>query len=95
LPKEVIRNAIFGDGHFLGSDQALSVMQSEYIYPQVGDRLNPNDWEDAGSLDAKARAQEIVKQALATHLPTHIYHEIDSKIRQNFDIKIPIESMRA
>ena len=95
LSKEVIKNTIFGDGHFLGSDQTLSVMQTEYIYPKVGDRLNPNDWKDAGSLDAKARAHEVVKETLATHFPTHISHEMDAKIRENFDIRIPIENMRA
>ncbi|MDH3193360.1 MAG: trimethylamine methyltransferase family protein [Acidimicrobiia bacterium] len=95
LAKEVIRDTIFGAGHFLGSDQTLSVMQSEYIYPAVGDRQNPSDWQEAGSKDAKDRAHEIVRQTLSTHFPTHVSHETDDKIRATFDIKIPIEHTRA
>ncbi len=94
LSKDVIRDTIFGAGHFLGSDQTLSVMQSEYIYPAVGDRQNPSDWQEAGSKDAKERAYEIVRHTLRTHFPTHISHETDDRIRATFDIKIPVEEVR-
>ena len=29
-------------GHYLGSDHTLAVMQSEYLYPEVGNRFSPN-----------------------------------------------------
>lgn len=94
LAKEVIIDTIFGEGHFLGSDQTLSVMQTEYIYPEVGDRLNPNDWKDAGGMEVKERAHEVVKQTLRTHFPTHVSHNVDDKIRAAFDIKIPQPEVR-
>ena len=36
---EVIRaTCLEGSGHYLGSDQTLSLMQTEYIYPTLADR---------------------------------------------------------
>ena len=34
--------------HYLGSDLTISVMQSEYIFPDLSDRDSPNDWADMG-----------------------------------------------
>ena len=37
-----------GPGHYLGSDQTLALMQTEYIYPTVGNRMSPKEWNEAG-----------------------------------------------
>jgi len=77
-----------GHGHYLGSDKTLEVMQSEYIYPDFGDRTSPTVWADAGKpvmLDlAIAKRDEI----LATHFPKHISDETDALIRERFPIKL-------
>ena len=78
-----------GEGHYLGSGQTLSVMQSEYIYPDFGDRSSPTEWADAGEPimleQAIARRDEI----LSTYFPRHISDEIDAKIREKFPITLP------
>ena len=75
-----------GEGHYLGSDETLKVMQSEYIYPDFSDRNSPNVWEEAGKpvlLDAAiARRDEI----LAAPHPKHISDATDAKLREDFPI---------
>ena len=40
-----------GAGHYLGHDQTLALMRSEYHYPPLSDRASPADWEQAGARD--------------------------------------------
>ena len=86
---EVIKDVINGPGHFLGHAQTLDVMQTEYVYPLVGDRLSPDDWKDAGSLDVRQRANKVVKEILDGPAPTHISADSDSLIREMFPIHLP------
>ena len=94
LASQVIRDVIAGEGHFLGHEQTLRVMQQEYVYPQIGDRLSPDDWWDAGGLSASDRAHEYVVQTLASHFPGHVPPEVDERIRERFPIRLPVESVR-
>ena len=34
-----------GPGHYLGSDQTLKLMQTEYIYPNTANRMSPEGME--------------------------------------------------
>ena len=83
-----------GVGHYLGSDKTLAVMQSEYIYPELGDRERPVTWEEAGSPDIRERARARVKQTLSTHYPDYIDPAVDAKIRDAFDIRLAAEDMK-
>ena len=38
-----------GPEHFLGHDATLSRMESDYVYPEVGNRLTPAEWKELGS----------------------------------------------
>jgi trimethylamine--corrinoid protein Co-methyltransferase len=90
LSTEAMREVVFGAGHFLGHEQTLSMMQSEYTYPLVGDRNSPDDWVDAGAKNVKETAHEYVKRTLATHVPNHVSAEADAKIRAMFpNIALP------
>jgi trimethylamine--corrinoid protein Co-methyltransferase len=93
LSVETIRSVIHGDGHFLGQDQTLSIMQSEYIYPEVGDRLSPDDWFDAGASSVDERARLLAREVLSGHFPTHIPPDVDTRIRERFDIRLPAEEL--
>jgi trimethylamine--corrinoid protein Co-methyltransferase len=95
LSADVIRSVVYGEGHFLGSDQTLEIMQSEYIYPEVGDRLSPADWKDAGAMRADERARLKVHEVLSTHFPSHISPEVDAAVRERFDIRLPVEELTA
>ncbi len=74
-----------GPGHYLGSDQTLQLMQTEYVYPKVGNRMSPKEWNEAGKpllLDgAIARKNAILAKAGCVIDP-----EIDRVIRQRFNI---------
>ncbi len=93
LAVQVIEDAVNGPGHYLGADQTLAVMESEYVYPIIGDRLSPADWQDGGSTDAWERAKRRVRDLLADHYPAHIEPERDALIRDRFDIRLSPEDM--
>ena len=93
LATQVIRDVVSGEGHFLGHEQTLRVMQRN-IYPQVGDRLSPDDWTDAGALSVSDRAHAYVIETLASHFPGHVPPGVDDLIRERFPIRLPVESVR-
>ena len=75
-----------GEGHYLGSERTLAVMQSEYIYPEFSDRTSPNVWEENGKpvilKDAIRRKQAILKN----HFPAHISDAADALVRAQLPI---------
>ena len=90
LSTDVIKDVVRGVGHFLGHEQTLSMMQTEYTYPIIGDRQSPDDWMDAGAERATDRAHRWVTETLKNHRPTHLSPEIDAKIRDRFDIHLEL-----
>jgi trimethylamine--corrinoid protein Co-methyltransferase len=82
-----------GSGHYLGTDQTLNVMQTEYIYPEFYNRLSPNEWADAGKPDPLTLAIQRKKEILATHVPRHISDEVDAQIRAEFPVFLSREAM--
>jgi trimethylamine--corrinoid protein Co-methyltransferase len=90
----VIEDAVRGEGHFLRQDQTINLMRSEYEYPQLADRLPPNVWEEAGSLDIRGQAGMRVQEILSSHYPKYISPDIDDKIRERFKIEVPREFMQ-
>jgi trimethylamine--corrinoid protein Co-methyltransferase len=94
LSVEVIEDTVAGPGHFLGTDQTLALMETEYIYPELGDRLQPSLWEELGSQDVQKRAHARVREILSIHYPRYIDPVVDKEIRERFDIRIPVESMK-
>ncbi len=94
LSFENIRSVcIGGEGHYLGSDQTLSVMQSEYIYPELSDRDSPNVWEENGKPLILEKAIKRRNEILKNHFPKHISDEIDKKVRAEFPIFLSPEAM--
>ncbi|MBM4219307.1 MAG: trimethylamine methyltransferase family protein [Gammaproteobacteria bacterium] len=83
-----------GPGHFLGSAQTLELMQTEYLYPSVGDRRSPNEWIEQGSMDALQRATLRVREILGTHYPSHVGEAVDAEIRRRFPVKLPRTAMQ-
>ena len=77
-----------GVGHYLGSDQTLAVMQSEYIYPAFGDRSSPTEWADRGKPVMLQRAIEKRDEILRSYFPKHISDETDAEIRKRFPIAV-------
>ncbi|MGR3501526.1 trimethylamine methyltransferase family protein [Pseudaestuariivita sp.] len=77
-----------GPGHYLGSEQTLGLMQTDYIYPALGDRTSPKEWVEKGKPDlvagATARKEQILSAPAAARLPA----DIDTAIRDKFTIHL-------
>lgn len=96
LSIDVMREVcIDGPGHYLGHSQTLGLMETDYIYPVIGDRLSPKEWAEVGKPSVVERAKEETKRILDTHYPSHIASETDALIRANHNIKLPESAMRA
>ena len=63
-------------------------MQSEYLYPEIADRLTPGAWEEMGRHTLYEQAHEKVKQMLTDYYPTYIDAAADKRIRDKFPIKL-------
>ena len=83
-----------GPGHYLGHEQTLSLMQTEYFYPAIGDRFSPKEWNEKGRPDILSRAIAEKKRLLAEHFPRHIPRATDEALRaRHANIKLPRRSM--
>jgi trimethylamine--corrinoid protein Co-methyltransferase len=95
LAVEVIRDVCTnGPGHFLGHGQTLALMQSEYVYPEIGDRSSPKEWIEQGRVAFNDRARRKLREILSTHYPANIAPDIDEAIRARFPVKLAREDMR-
>ena len=74
-----------GPGHYLGSEQTLRLMQTEYVYPVIANRMSPKEWGEAGKpqlLDAAIRR----KNQILAKAGSRIDAEIDQAIREKYSI---------
>ncbi|TMV03378.1 methyltransferase [Ruegeria sediminis] len=91
LAFEVIRDVCLGGpGHFLGADQTLDRMQSDYYYPAMADRRTPQEWAGSNPADLLEQARERTRALLAEPAPRHIPAEVDAEIRRRFPIRLPL-----
>ncbi|AEI94380.1 trimethylamine methyltransferase family protein [Roseobacter litoralis] len=78
-----------GPGHYLGTQQTLGRMEADHVYPTLGDRSSPKEWEEKGKPNliakAKARKEEILSQRSAARFDP----ELDARIRARFTIHLP------
>ncbi len=77
-----------GPGHYLGSPQTLQLMQRDYVYPTVGDRWSPNQWNEKGRPDYVSRAITRTREIMSGHFPRHVSREVDDAIRAKFPIRL-------
>ena len=90
LGLEVMRKTcIGGPGHYLGSDQTLSLMQTEYLYPAVANRHSPKEWDEKGRPDLIVEATRRKDAILARANPARLADEVDQAIRARFRIHLP------
>jgi len=87
LSVEVIREVCLdGPGHFLGHAQTLARMNSEYVYPALGNRDSPDAWADAGRPDIREAARARVREILAASPPL-IPAAMEEEIARRFPIR--------
>ena len=84
---EAIEQAVFGEGHFLGSQHTMDAMQRDYFWPgTLTDRDQPAVWEESGCQDMWQRAGVEARQILAAHRPEYISDKADKLIRGKYKI---------
>ena len=93
LSFDVIKDVVYGPGHFLGHEQTLRGMERDYVYPEIGDRSTPLEWEEQGAEDVREPAKRRVREILCNEYPDHIDPKADEQIRAKFNILLPREHM--
>ncbi len=83
---EAIKEAVYGEGHFLGGSHTMDAMQRDYYYPKIADRNDPRTWADNGKIDAWSAAKEKAQATLDSHFPDYLSFSADQKIRDQFNI---------
>ena len=73
-----------GPGHYLGHDQTISLMQTEYIYPVIGDRSSPKEWEEIGKPQLVETAIKQKNEILESFHPNHISSELEMELNKKF-----------
>ena len=90
LSIETMKNVCMGGpGHYLGHAQTLSVMQTEFIYPRIADRMSPKEWVEVGKPDLIERAIVVRKKILGEPRRQVIDILADMEIREKFKIHLP------
>jgi len=90
---DVIGEAAVDPGHFMAHPDTLALMETEFLYPRLGDRASLNEWLETPAPPIADRALEAARKILGEHFPGHIPASVDAKIRSAFDIRIPRERM--
>ena len=78
--------AITGAGHFLGEAETLARMNSDFLYPQIGDRRSIAEWQDAGGLTVWDRAHEQVRAILDAPPADVIASSTSDRITKTFGL---------
>jgi len=87
---DVIRSVCLeGPGHYLGHEQTLKLMQTEYIYPATADRSSPKEWVELGKPDLVKKATERKESILAEASGARFDPELDAALRKQFKIHLP------
>ncbi len=88
------RTCVDGPRHYLGDEQTIGLMQTEYLYPDLADRQSPKEWTKDGQKDMVDRARARVDKLLTENWPSHIPAEVDARIRDILPIRLPEEAMK-
>lgn len=72
-----------GPGHYLGTDKTLALMQSDFVYPTLGNRMSPKEWEESEKPDLMANAIKRKAEILAA-ARSLIPPELDTAVRAKY-----------
>ncbi len=83
------KTCIGGPGHYLGSDQTLALMQTEYVYPATANRFSPKEWDEKGRPDLVNEARLRKEMILSRPSAARFAPDVDAAIRAQFRIHLP------
>lgn len=78
-----------GPGHYLGTPQTLARMQTDYVYPRMGDRTSPKEWAELGKPELLRKATARKEEILAERAAARFDPALDKRIREAFTIHLP------
>ncbi|WP_146591557.1 trimethylamine methyltransferase family protein [Puniceibacterium confluentis] len=88
---EVMRaTCIGGPGHYLGSDQTLALMQTDYVYPTLGDRTSPKEWLERDRPDLLQRATALKTRILSQPSAARFDAVTEAALRARYTIHLPV-----
>ena len=87
LDPAAIHTAATGAGHFLGEAETLARMNTDFLYPQIGDRRTIAEWQDDGAADSWKRAHARVREILAAPPPCLIDAALAAQLETEFDLR--------
>ncbi|WP_299843350.1 trimethylamine methyltransferase family protein [uncultured Roseovarius sp.] len=85
---QIAEVCIDGPGHYLGTDQTLLRMQSDYVYPALGNRMSPKEWNENEKPDLIANAIERKERILSERSAARFDPMLDAEIRKAFNIHL-------
>ena len=86
--EEIRQVCIGGPGHYLGTEQTLSRMEADHVYPALGDRSSPKEWAEKGKPDLIEKATARKEQILAERAKARLDPALDAAIREKFNIHL-------
>ena len=77
-----------GPGHYLGSDQTLNLMETDYVYPTLSDRTSPKEWFENSQPELLKNATNLKNKILSESSAAEFDEILDNKIRSTFKIHL-------
>ncbi len=87
--EEIRQVCIGGPGHYLGTEQTLSRMEADHVYPALGNRMSPKEWAEMGKPDLIENATARKEQILGERSKARFDPTLDAAIRAKFNIHLP------
>ncbi len=72
-------------GMYIDNEHTLKHMRTAALLPTIADRQTWTSWEEAGQLDAQARAMQRVQEILSGDNPAAFSPDVDAQIHQMFE----------
>ena len=89
LAVEAMREVCLGGpGHYLGVDDTLKRMEVDYVYPALGSRTSPKEWDEGGKVDLIEAATARKKAILSEPSRAALDPRTDRAIRAAFPIRL-------
>lgn len=77
-----------GPGHYLGTGETLARMQADFVYPDLGNRMSPKEWDEKGKPDLIEGARAKKEQILAKPSRAAFSPDLDQALRKRFAIHL-------
>ena len=78
-----------GPGHYLGTNQTLSRMEADNVYPTLGDRTSPKEWAELDKPNLIEKAVKRKEEILDAGSKAKFDPALDAALRKMLKIHLP------